>query len=92
LYTPLLSPDSLLALPISFFSFLSILLGEEYRYLSSSLCSFLHSPATLSLLGPNFLKTPSVLACYNDWCEGALDLHKILLQILQDGSWNTQNA
>ena len=28
-------------------------LGKEYRSLSSSLCNFLHSPATLSLLGPN---------------------------------------
>ena len=30
-------------------------LGEEYRSLSSSLCSFLHSPLTSSLLGPNIL-------------------------------------
>ena len=30
-----------------------IICGEEYRSLSSSLCSFLHSPVTLSLLGPN---------------------------------------
>jgi hypothetical protein len=28
-------------------------LGEEYRSLSSSLCSFLHSPVTSSLIGPN---------------------------------------
>jgi len=31
------------------------ILGEEYRLLSSSLCSFLHSPITSSLLGPNIL-------------------------------------
>ena len=31
------------------------ILGEEYRSLSSSLCSFLHSPVTSSLLGPNIL-------------------------------------
>ena len=32
--------------------------GEEYRSLSSLLCSFLHSLVTLSLLGPNiFLST-----------------------------------
>jgi len=31
------------------------MLGQEYRSLSSSLCSFLHSPVTLSLLGPNIL-------------------------------------
>ena len=31
------------------------ILGEEYRSLSYSLCSFLHSPVTSSLLGPNIL-------------------------------------
>ena len=31
------------------------ILGEEYRTLSSSLCCFLYSPVTLSLLGPNIL-------------------------------------
>ena len=31
------------------------ILGEEYRSLSSSLCSFLHSPVTSSFLGPNVL-------------------------------------
>ena len=31
------------------------ILGEEYRSLSSSLCSLLHSPVTSSLLGPNIL-------------------------------------
>jgi hypothetical protein len=29
------------------------MLGEEYRSLSSALCSFLHSPVTSSLLDPN---------------------------------------
>ena len=34
------------------------LLGEEYKWFSSSLCSLLHSPVTSSLLGPNvFLNT-----------------------------------
>jgi hypothetical protein len=28
-------------------------LGKEYRSLISSLCNFLHSPVTSSLLGPN---------------------------------------
>jgi hypothetical protein len=32
-----------------------VIFGEEYRSLSSSLCSFLHYPATSSLLGPNIL-------------------------------------
>ena len=31
------------------------ILVEEYRSLSSSLCNFLHSPVTPSLLGPNIL-------------------------------------
>ena len=31
------------------------ILGERYRSLSSSLCSLLHSPVPLSLLGPNIL-------------------------------------
>jgi hypothetical protein len=29
--------------------------GEEYKLWSSSFCSFLHSPVTSSLLGPNIL-------------------------------------
>ena len=29
------------------------ILSNQYKYLSSSLCSFLHSPVTSSLLGPN---------------------------------------
>jgi len=32
-------------------------LGEQYRSLSSSLFSFLNSPVTSSLLGPNILNT-----------------------------------
>jgi len=35
------------------------ILGEEYRSLSSLLCSFLHSPVTSSLLDPNILNTLS---------------------------------
>ena len=31
------------------------ILGDQYRSLSSSLCNFLHSPVTPSLLGPNIL-------------------------------------
>jgi len=31
------------------------ILGDEYISLSASLCSFLHSPVTSSLLGPNIL-------------------------------------
>jgi hypothetical protein len=33
------------------------MMGEEYRLLISSLCSFHHSPATSSLLDPNILLT-----------------------------------
>ena len=38
----------------SLFCHLTIL-DEQYRSLSSSLCNFLHSPITPSLLGPNIL-------------------------------------
>ena len=34
------------------------MLGKEYRSLSFSLCSFLHSPVTSFLLGPNILLSP----------------------------------
>ena len=44
LYTPLL-PQMLLAPPLSFFT--RTVMGEEYRSVSSSLCSFLHSPVNL---------------------------------------------
>ena len=56
LYAPLLSPiratrpDNLILLDF----ITRTILGEEYR-LSSPLCSFLHSPVTSFLLGPNIL-------------------------------------
>jgi hypothetical protein len=37
------------------------ILGKEYKSFSSSLCNFLHSPVTSSLLGPN---TPLYLFIY----------------------------
>ena len=55
LYTPLLSPirATFPAHLILHDLITRTILGEEYRSLSSSLCSFLHSPVTSSLLGPN---------------------------------------
>jgi hypothetical protein len=37
-----------------------IIFGDEYRSLSSSLCSLLHSPVASSLLAPNLIETRSV--------------------------------
>ena len=57
LYAPLISPiratcPAHLILPDII---TQTILGEHYRSLSYSLCSFLHSPVTSSLLGPNIL-------------------------------------
>ena len=56
-YTPLLSPiRAKCPAHLIFLYFITqTILGEEYRSLSSSLCSFLRSPVTSSLLGPNIL-------------------------------------
>jgi hypothetical protein len=57
LYTSLLSPMP--AKCTAHYIFLNFIirkiLGEGYRSLSSSLCSFLHSPITSSFLDPNSL-------------------------------------
>jgi hypothetical protein len=39
-----------------------IIFGEEYKSQSSSLCSFLHSPITPSLYGPNILLFSNTLS------------------------------
>jgi len=57
MYTPLVSPKH--ATCPAYLILLDLItrtiLGEQYRSLNSSLCSFLHSPVTLSLVGPNIL-------------------------------------
>ena len=57
LYTPLLSPiRATCPAYLILLDFITrTILGEEYRSLSSSLCSFLHFHVTSSILGPNIL-------------------------------------
>ena len=59
LYTPVVSPIRATCSTNPFLlDFITRkILGEQYRSLSSPLCSFLHSPFTSSLLGPNILLT-----------------------------------
>ena len=46
--------------------------GEEYRFLSSSFCSFLHSPVTSFILGPNILL--SILSSHNLGVRSSLNV------------------
>ena len=57
LYTPFISPirATCLARLILLDLINRTVLGEQYKSLNSSLCSFLHSPVTSSLLGTNTL-------------------------------------
>ena len=58
LYTPPLSSPIRVTCPahLILLDFITrTILGEEYKSFSSSLCSLLQSPVTLSLLGPNIL-------------------------------------
>ena len=57
-----------------------IIFAEEYRVLISSLCSFLSSPVTSSLLGPNILLT--IIFSNNLSLRSSLDVRDQVLHIL----------
>ena len=72
LYASLLSLIHATCPPISFFfDFITqTIFGEQYRSLSSSLCSFLPCPVTSSLLDPNstpYSHTPSAYVPPSTW-------------------------
>ena len=83
-----------------------IIRGEDYRSLSSALCSLLHRPVTLSLLGPNILFSTlfsntlslSSSLCVNDqvWLThkttGKIIFLYILILYLWITNWKTKDS
>ena len=107
LYTPLLSPirSTCPAYLILFSLITRTILGGEYRSLSSSLCSFLHSPVSSSLLGPNILlstlfsKTLSLRSSINasdqvshPYITGKIIVLCIVIFVLLCGNWKTKHS
>ena len=72
------SPFPILATCAAYLNLLDVItqkiFGGEYRSLSSSLCSFIHSPLTSSLLGPNNTRITNTLF------SNTLSLHSSLCQ------------
>ena len=64
-YACLLPHTCHMARPFHSSRFYHTIFGEEYRSLSSTLCSFLHSSVTSSLLAPNILLTTPFLNTLN---------------------------
>jgi len=66
------------------------ILGEEYRSLSSSLCSFLHSPVTLSFCEDTSLlkvSTISEVPVHAMWVQ--VQSHSLLISTPDEGQWST---
>jgi hypothetical protein len=81
LYAPLLSPKRATC-PVHLILDLitQTIFGEEYTSLSSSFCSFLHSPVTSSLSSASYSQTPSAYVTHSMWATKFHTLKKKALQ------------